>query len=149
FSEDAAGFEALDRTVTHCHAAMVLLTPGSRDQLQPRAPQVASVLEVLRARTGAVAALLLGVARGELPAVWSFDAVFEAALPPAGGKLAPVSVGEAQQWLAHRMPPFGTRTIGVPVAVLAMQRAELDALENDSALVARLGPEVAAQYTKV
>src|SRR5262245_59548447 len=61
FAEDAPAFEILDQTVTHCHAAIVLLTPGSRDQLQARTAQVAAVLDILRARTGAVAALLAGV----------------------------------------------------------------------------------------
>ena len=150
FAEDEAGFAAVEQHVTRCHAALVLLTPGAAAQLQARAERVAAVLEVLRARTGrGPLALLSGVKPGELPAAWRFEQCFELAAAPAAAGADPALVA-ARAALDRQMPPWGVRSVGLPISLVAMNAAELAQLEGTPDFIAdRLGKPVQQQYERL
>jgi hypothetical protein len=150
FAAGPGELAALDQAVTRCHAALVPLTAASLGQLAPRAEEVATVLDVLRTRTGAAAAVLVDTPRSSLPPAWAFDAVFEISSAGAGQPLDPAALAPARQWLEGAMPPFGVRTIGVPVCVLSMNVADLAALESSpDFLTNRLGKPAADQYQRL
>ena len=151
FAAAPAELAALDQAITRCHAAVVLLTASSLGQLTPRTAEVATVLDVLRARTGATSALLVDVAGSALPASWGFDTVFEASSAGAGQAPPAAALAPAKQWIDGVMPPFGTRTVGVPVCVLTMNTTdsgrarELPQFRDEPARQAGGGPVPAPQ----
>jgi len=150
FAATPAELSALDGAITRCQAALVPVTAASLGQLVPRAPEVSIVLDVLRARTGAAAALLVDVPRASLPPAWTFDTVFEVSAAAAGQPPDAAALAPAKQWLDRAMPPFGVRTIGVPVCVLAMNATDLTALESSPDFLAnRLGKPAADQYGRL
>jgi len=150
FASDANELSALDQAISRCHAAVVVLTAASLAQLGQRADEMSIVLDIMRARTGAAAAILVGVAASALPESWTFDAIFELPAATAGSPLASAVLIAAKQWIDHTMPPSGIRTIGVPVSLLAMHSTELTDLERTPDFMTnRLGKPVADQYRRM
>jgi hypothetical protein len=150
FASDANELSVLDQAITRCHAAVVVLSTASLAQLGERAAEVSIVLDIIRARTGAAAAILMGVAASAIPELWTFDKIFELPAATAESPLPAAALIPAKQWVDHTMPPFGIRTIGVPVSVLAMHSTELTELERTPDFITnRLGKPVADQYRRM
>jgi hypothetical protein len=150
FASDANELSVLDQAISRSHAAVVVLTTASLAQLGERAAEVSIVLDIIRARTGAAAAILMGVAASAIPELWTFDKIFELPAATAESPLPAAALIPAKQWVDHTMPPFGIRTIGVPVSVLAMHSTELTELERTPDFITnRLGKPVADQYRRM
>lgn len=151
YAGDEAGFVALEGAATGCAAALVLLTPATLAALQESDARTRRALDVLRARTGAVAGLCCGVAPASVPPGWALAPLSElpAAAPDPTTAPAPELVA-LRQWLERVLPPWGTRTVGLPVCVLCMTAAECQALKDDPALVGdRLGNQVQKQFEAI
>lgn len=151
FAHDEGGFSSLESQAIHCAAGLILLTPASLAQLKDPSASVRRVLSLLRARLGAVAALSCGCAAAEVPSDWEVTPLFE--LPPtapdAGAPPHP-SLAALRPWLEAVLPPWGSRTIGLPVAVLAMTSDELQELTANPGLMGdRLGKQVQKQFEQV
>jgi len=146
FAQDEAGFAALEKSATQCSGALILLSPTCLDQLKAQSRDVASVLAVVRARTGASGFLLAGVTTAQLPAAWNAAASFEVQAPiPADAALAPV-----KRWLDDVMPAWNARAVGLPVSVFAMTAGEVQELENDPGIVGNhLGKVVEDRFKKL
>ncbi|MCB1954618.1 MAG: DUF4062 domain-containing protein [Rhodocyclaceae bacterium] len=135
FADDERAVRLREDNVIACHAAAALVTPQSLPLMLADTAIVAEALRVLRARSGSLALLLSNVRQDELPKDWVADETFVLAPLALAGEdpLRPARV-----WLGGRQPRAGSRSVGVPVCIVAMTRAELEALENDPALKARL-----------
>ncbi len=142
FARDERAVSAREEHVIACHAAAALITPRSLAPLAAEPDESALALAVLRGRTGALALLVAGVKDEEVTARWRADARF--ALGDGAPEAAPLAAARA--WLAARQPPPGHRSVGVPMCVVATTRAELDALESNPALLARLAPADQAEF---
>jgi hypothetical protein len=150
FAGEANELCVLDQAIARCHAAVVLLTSASLAQLAQRAAEVSVVLDMLKARTVAAGAVLAGITGSALPESWTFDKIFELPAATPENPLPPAALVPAKQWIDHLMPPFGIRTIGVPVSVLAMRSTDLIQLEETPDLMTnRLGKPVADQYGRL
>ena len=151
FAQDENGFDKLEQGVTRCHAAVALITPASLGQLAAHADKVNAVLNVARARTGPIAALLVGVKAADLPQQWAFEAAFELTASPVSAELAvDAGLGLAKQWIDKRMPRWGMRAVGVPVSVLAMTSAEFAQIEATPNFIAdKLGIPLQQQFEKL
>lgn len=146
FADDERGVALREENAIACHAAAALITPQSLPQMLADADHVAESLQVLRARTGTLALLLSNVRPDELPATWLADQRFVLAPPERAGENPLLA---ARAWLAARQPRAGCRSVGVPVCIVAMTDAELQRLEGDAALLARLTAAEQQQYAEL
>jgi hypothetical protein len=150
FADGAAEWSALDASLTRCEAALVLLARPALDALRPRADAVARVLEVMKARVGDPRLLLCGVTAAELPPAWrSVQAVEAPTGEPAalGGGPAVAAVTE---WLQQVLSPKGSRSVGLPISIMAMTAQEAMELKADpSRIGGELGEELQKQFEQV
>jgi len=136
FAEDETQFLALEESAARCCAALVALTPACLDQLAPREPHVAKALGLLSARTGALGALAAEVNASALPASWALDPV----IATGPDVTADAVLSQLRQWSERALPPWGTRLVGLPVSVVAMTAAEIQALDANPGMIGdRLG----------
>lgn len=143
FAERENHIQELEKKIIKAHTAAVILFPASLGQLKPRTASVKRVIDLMRARTGYVAALLSGIKSGDLPPDWCFSQVFEfsAGKPPAGQ--------EVEEWLRQietQGPARGIRTVGLPLVILAMIRSEVEDIESGEILQKRLGITAYEQF---
>ncbi|MCB1896969.1 MAG: DUF4062 domain-containing protein [Rhodocyclaceae bacterium] len=143
FADDDRGVTMREENAIACHAAAALITPQSLPQMLADADTLGETLQVMRARTGSLALLLSNVRREALPDSWRTDECFVLAPSELAGD-QPLQA--ARRWLAERQPPAASRSVGVPVCIVAMTRTELDQLENDAALLAQLTGAEQQQY---
>ncbi len=146
FADDERGVGMREENAIACHAAAALITPQSLPQMLDDADTVGEALQVLRARTGSLALLLSNVRRDELPPNWLSDECFVLA-PAESAGVNPLQAARA--WLAGRQPPAASRSVGVPVCIVAMTRAELDQLEHDEQLMGQLTGDELRQYASL
>jgi hypothetical protein len=148
FAHDEAGFSTLENNAIQCAAGVVLLTPAALASLTDAGERVQRVLGMLRARLGGLATLLCGAAPSALPDGWGLDPVY--ALPaeaPDPTAPAPAEVAALNAWLKGVLPPWGSRTIGLPVCVLSMTADEHAKLVQDPGSIGdRLGNEVQKRF---
>ena len=76
FADDTRGVAMREENAIACHAAAALITPQSLPQMLADADTLSETLQVMRARTGALALLLSNVRRKDLPAAWLADECF-------------------------------------------------------------------------
>lgn len=151
FAEKTSGFSSLEESAIRCETAMVLLTPAALDQLAPRAENVARALGLLRARLGPLGALTFGTDAAQIPSSWGIADAFEVSTPNPLPAVPSVTLPAAvQAWLSTRLPPLGSRTVGLPLTVLSMTAAECEALLSAPGWIGdRLGNAVQRQFDKV
>jgi hypothetical protein len=151
FARDEGSFSSLESNTTQCGAGLLLLTPTALAQLKDGSDRMRRVTALLRARLGAVAALLCGAGAADLPPDWGIDPALE--LPPAALDPAappPAALSTLRPWLEAAVPPWGSRTIGLPVCVLAMTAAELQQLKTNPGMVGdHLGTQVQKQFEQI
>lgn len=145
FARDERGVALREENVVACHAAAALITQKSLPKLSSEWREVSDALEVLRARSGALALLLVGVADTEVPPNLPADRRFVFGAGPLASSAS--GLVDAHVWLASRQPPAGCRSVGVPMCIVAMTAPELSQLESDSALLSRLSSADRQQFT--
>ena len=118
FARSPADFRALEKEVVQCHSALLLVTPTLLGLIQALPDKGAKVVEVLQARTGAVVALLKGVAAADLPPEWPISDAIEVADP------LDVAAPVIRTAIEARCPTLGRPTVGLPYIVLAMTGPE-------------------------
>lgn len=138
FARDELDFAKIESELVACDAGVVVLSPASLAQLKSTADGVATVLAGFEARLGRVAALLLGVAPGDLPPSWRFDQIF--VLPAAfRADVASPELSAIQNWVSAATTSGTRQVVGLPISLLAMREDELAALVADPA---RIGNEI-------
>lgn len=130
YVQDERGIALREENLVGCHAAAVLLTARSLPALIEHDARTVAALDVMHARCGCAALLLQGVAESDVPAHWPVRRRF--AVDDAAGLAA------ACTWLDGCQPPAGTRSVGVPVCVVAMTARELEQLEQDDSVRSQL-----------
>jgi hypothetical protein len=124
FSASAAEFEELDADARTHQAALVYLSAKSLAQFAGTAADKRRILSVLHARTDCLIALVHAAAP-DPPADWPFSVTVR--VDPAAA--APLDVAAVVGELEQRCPTLRVRAVvGLPVVVVAMTKAEADAL---------------------
>lgn len=151
FAQSEADFARLEADVARCEAGVLILTAAAMDQLRGNAARTARVLALARARLGALGAVLCGVPAAQLPGDWGLQPVFETAdAPPTITGPLPPGLSGVSEWLQVAMPSAGARVVGLPVSVLAMDSAELEALVTAPELIGdTLGTRAQKQFLAV
>lgn len=138
FVQDEAGVVRREESLIACHAAAALVTPACLQALAADEARTVEALHVLHARAGRAALLLSGVAADAVPAHWPVERRFDVG--------SDAGIDAAHAWLAERQPPPGTRSVGVPVCIVAMTAGDVEALESQPALLERLTPADRDQF---
>jgi hypothetical protein len=136
FAESGQDFLELEHGLRQCHAAMLLLSEASLNQLRDRSARTARVLAVLRARTGCVTPVWHGPGRPEVPAEWGLGEVIT--VSPEEMKAWPTEpVVRVEEELRRCIPHPDALTVGLPFVVVAMKKGEAEELESQPELLQR------------
>jgi Domain of unknown function (DUF4062) len=130
FADDGDQLSALDRELVSSEAGLVILTPATVAQLEPRTAQVTRMLRMMRARLGEVRLLACGDPGFRLPAAWVANDVLAA---PAAAPNPTDAIADAlRDWIVRTLGR-STTSVGLPFCVLAMNGADLTQLSAPGA----------------
>jgi Domain of unknown function (DUF4062) len=145
FAHDEAAMSAVEEHAARSCATLVLLTRASLDQLRGHSAQVAKVLAVMRARTGVTGALLVDLPADQLPTEWGLQVAAQVPKLAADTVLTPL-----REWVEKQTPGWRTRLVGLPVSVFAMNKGDVEDLDQHPELVGdQLGRAVQTQFEKI
>ena len=151
FAESTEDFQELEKTARRCHAAAVVLSDTAVDQLEENRERTRRVLDLLRARTGSVAGLCLGPGPLARTGSWPFSEILDLTAWPRDGSAPPADLLVAiDTWIAGRNPVPGTRPVGLPFVVVAMNEEEARDLDERPEIIRdELGRPAHEQFLKV
>jgi transcriptional regulator with XRE-family HTH domain len=151
FAESAEDFRDLEKAARRCHTAAVVLSDAGLDQLEENRERTGRVLDLLKARTGSVAGLCLGPGPLARVGAWPFSHVLDLTFWPRDGSAPPVDLLVAlDRWIVDRNPVPGTRPVGLPFVVVAMNEKEArDLDERPERVQEELGRPAYEQFLKV
>ncbi len=151
FAESSEDFLDLEKTARRCHAAAVVLSDAALDQLEENRERTQRVFDLLWARMGSVAGLCLGPGPLARAGSWPFSEILDLTSWPRDGSAPPVDLLVAiDAWIASRNSVPGTRPVGLPFVVVAMNEQEARDLDERPKMIKdELGRPAYEQFLKV
>jgi hypothetical protein len=146
FSRTSSDFLDLDRNVQNCDIAAAALSSTTFSQMEGDPVYAAEALNIMRSRTGWLAALCLnsdGVARAQK---WNFDEIIDLSGYPSSIAL----IQSLKEALGKRRTVSAVPIIGVPLVVAAMTKSEAtDLCNNPDVIGEQLGTAAQKRFAAI
>ena len=151
FARSETDFESLEATMVRSGAGLLLLTPKSLNQVKGQLADIERVVAAMRARMGALGAVLVGVQPQDVPFGMAPADCFEMAEANINtSPAADPAFAALKAWVDASTPPFGAKVLGLPISVLAMNQTEATELFTTPDFIrTNLGEPVQAQFDEI